>query len=105
MKKRFCRIQLAILKQHIVHVRGKDVIVTQKCMLLDKGQDGLAIFAPLRVVEEGTCLQQGGAGFECFIHRIVAAWMYELCLPLMDAYGTKRCHSLINYDYMSNVEL
>ena len=33
------------------------MIVIQKRILLDKGQDGLAIFGPLLVVEEGTCLQ------------------------------------------------
>ena len=40
------------------------MIMTEKGMLLDKGQDGLAIFAPLPVFEEGTRLQQGSASFD-----------------------------------------
>src|SRR6266699_2477352 len=78
-KKGFRRVQLATLKEDMIHVRDKDVIVTQKRMLIDKRQDGLAIPGPLLVVEQGTRLQQGTPGFECLVHRVVAAWMGAAC--------------------------
>src|SRR3989442_1672469 len=74
-KKGFRRVQLATGKQHIVHVRGKDVIVAEKRMLLDEGHNGLAIFGPQLVLKQGTRLQQGTASFEGLIHRIVAMRM------------------------------
>ncbi len=55
-KKGFRRVQLAIGKEYMIHIRDKDVIVTQKRMLIDKRQDSLAIFGPLLVMEQGTRL-------------------------------------------------
>src|SRR6266700_5346387 len=74
-KKGFRRVQLAIRKKYMIHIGGKDVGVTEKRVLLDKGQNSLAIPGPLLVVEQRTRLQQGTPSFEGLVHRIVAAWM------------------------------